>query len=164
MIFFSSSFRAFLGVSETVAFAVGLDDVDAVGESVEECAGESLVAEDLGPLLEGEVGRHQNALPFVGTAEHLEEQLGAGLGEGHVAELIENEQMLFLDAFEETFELPLFARFEKLGDESGHGEEAYVFALAARGVSEVRVSIRRCAHHPLLLASGALDTQPAIPW
>jgi len=30
--------------------------------------------------------------------------------------------------------------------------------------TEVRVRIRRCAHHPLLLASGALDAQPAIPW
>jgi len=30
--------------------------------------------------------------------------------------------------------------------------------------TEVRVRIRRCAHHPLLLASGALDAQPTIPW
>ncbi|MCK4548413.1 MAG: hypothetical protein KAW17_13335 [Candidatus Eisenbacteria sp.] len=30
--------------------------------------------------------------------------------------------------------------------------------------SEVRIRIRRCAHHPLLLTSGALDAQPTIPW
>jgi transposase len=30
--------------------------------------------------------------------------------------------------------------------------------------TEVRVRIRRCAHHPLLLASGTLDAQPTIPW
>jgi len=30
--------------------------------------------------------------------------------------------------------------------------------------SQVRVRIRRCAHHPRLLASGALDPQPAVPW
>ena len=30
--------------------------------------------------------------------------------------------------------------------------------------TEVHVRIRRCAHHPLLLASGALDAQPTIPW
>ena len=29
--------------------------------------------------------------------------------------------------------------------------------------TEVRVRIRRCAHHPLLLASGALDAQPIVP-
>ena len=30
--------------------------------------------------------------------------------------------------------------------------------------TEVRVRIRRCAHQPLLLASGALDAQPIVPW
>lgn len=30
--------------------------------------------------------------------------------------------------------------------------------------TEVRVRIRRCAHHPLLLAGGALDAQPSVPW
>jgi hypothetical protein len=29
---------------------------------------------------------------------------------------------------------------------------------------EVRVQLRRCAHHPILLASGALDEQVAVPW
>jgi hypothetical protein len=29
---------------------------------------------------------------------------------------------------------------------------------------EVHVRIRRCAHHPLLIASGALDAQPRVPW
>jgi transposase len=29
---------------------------------------------------------------------------------------------------------------------------------------EVHVSIRRCAHHPLLLAGGSLDATPHVPW
>lgn len=29
---------------------------------------------------------------------------------------------------------------------------------------EVRVQLRRCAHHPILLSSGALDQQVAVPW
>ena len=29
---------------------------------------------------------------------------------------------------------------------------------------EVHVSIRRCAHHPLLLASGCLEATPQVPW
>jgi len=29
---------------------------------------------------------------------------------------------------------------------------------------EVHVSIRRCAHHPLLLASGCLEATPKVPW
>ncbi len=30
--------------------------------------------------------------------------------------------------------------------------------------TEVHVQIRRCTHHPILLASGALDERPEIPW
>ena len=40
LIFFPSSFRLFLGVSQTVALAVGLDDVHAVGEAVKERTGD----------------------------------------------------------------------------------------------------------------------------
>jgi|GEM_PF-6170395 len=29
---------------------------------------------------------------------------------------------------------------------------------------EVHVSSRRCAHHPLLRASGFLDAAPEVPW
>ena len=41
---------------EPVAFAVHLQDVDVVGEPVQQSAGEALRAEDLGPLVEGQVG------------------------------------------------------------------------------------------------------------
>ena len=40
-------------LSQPVAFAVHLEDVDVVGEPVEERAGEALRAEHLGPLVEG---------------------------------------------------------------------------------------------------------------
>lgn len=30
--------------------------------------------------------------------------------------------------------------------------------------AEVHVQMRRCAHHPLLLASGVLDARPEVPW
>jgi len=39
-------------LSQAVAFAVHLEDVDVVGEPVEERAGEALRAEHLGPLVE----------------------------------------------------------------------------------------------------------------
>jgi hypothetical protein len=104
LIFFSFLFRAFLGVFETVAFTVGFDDVDAMGKAVQERGGESFVTEYFGPLFEGQVGGQQHALPFIGAAEHFEEQLvrRRGLGEGHIAELVENKQVLFLDTFEEA--------------------------------------------------------------
>ena len=50
-----------------------------VGEAVEQRAGESFRAEDLGPLLEGQVRRDHRCAAFVTLTEHLEEQLGTDL-------------------------------------------------------------------------------------
>ena len=46
---------ASLGVSQAVAVAVAGEDVDVMGEAVEECAGEALASEYGGPFVEGEV-------------------------------------------------------------------------------------------------------------
>ena len=53
MIFFVAlvaTLSSAFGLAQSVAFAVGFEDVDAVGEAVEEGAGEAFVAEDFGPL------------------------------------------------------------------------------------------------------------------
>ena len=42
-------------VLESVAFAVHLQDVDVVSEAVPESAGKPFHAEDVGPLIEGQV-------------------------------------------------------------------------------------------------------------
>ena len=67
-------------LSEAVAFAVHLQDVNAVSETVQQSADQSLRAEDLGPLVEGQVGGDQDRPSFVSLAEDLEEELRAGLG------------------------------------------------------------------------------------
>ena len=47
-------------MTEAVAVAVHLQDVDVMGEAVQQRAGEALRAEHLGPLVEGEVGGDQD--------------------------------------------------------------------------------------------------------
>ena len=79
---------------ESEAVAVHFEAVDVVSEAVEQGSGESFGAEDLGPLLEGQVGCDQCGGPFVALAEDLEEQFGAGLGERHEAEFIDDEQLI----------------------------------------------------------------------
>jgi hypothetical protein len=64
---------------ETIAVAIHLEDVHVMGEPVEQGAGEPFGAEDLGPFLEGQVRGDQGRAALVALAEHLEEQLGAGL-------------------------------------------------------------------------------------
>ena len=58
---------AFPGVVEAVALAVGLQDVDTVGQPVEQGPGHPLVAQDFGPLLEGQVAGEDEALALLGA-------------------------------------------------------------------------------------------------
>ena len=51
-------------VLEPVALAVHFQDVDVVGEAVQQGSGEAFRAEDLGPLVEGQIGGHQDGAPF----------------------------------------------------------------------------------------------------
>ena len=45
----------FAALAEPEALAVHLEDLDVVGQAVEDGAGQALRAEDLGPLVEGQV-------------------------------------------------------------------------------------------------------------
>ena len=56
---------------ETVAVAVHLQDVDVVGEPVQERSDEPLRAEDLSPFVEGQVGGDHCGSPFVALREDL---------------------------------------------------------------------------------------------
>jgi hypothetical protein len=64
-----------------------------VGEAVEERRGHLGVAEDGRPFTEGEVGGDDDGGLLVETADEVEEQLTTGLGEGKVAEFIENDEV-----------------------------------------------------------------------
>ena len=66
---------------EAVALAVHLQDVNSVSEAVQQGAGQPLRVEDLGPIVEGQVGGYQDRPSLVALAEDLEEELCAGLGE-----------------------------------------------------------------------------------
>ena len=57
---------------EPVALAVHLQDVDVVRETVQQRSGQAVRFEDLGPLVEGKVGGHQDGAPLASLAEDLE--------------------------------------------------------------------------------------------
>jgi len=65
-----------------------------VGQPVEQRAGQALGSEDAGPLVEGQVRCDDGRAALVALGEHLEEQLGAGLGERHVAEFVDDQQLV----------------------------------------------------------------------
>ena len=67
-------------VAEAVAVAVHLQDMDVVGEPVQQRAGEAFRSEHLGPLIEGQVGGDQDGAPLAALAEDIEEQFRPGGG------------------------------------------------------------------------------------
>src|SRR6267378_7636363 len=85
---------ALLALFEAIAVAVHFEDVDMVGQPVEQRAGQPLGAEHAGPLVERQIAGDEGGAALVSLAEDLEQELRAGRRQGHVAELIDNQQLV----------------------------------------------------------------------
>jgi hypothetical protein len=99
---------------ETVAVAVHSQDANVMGEPVQQCAGEAFRAVDFGPLLEGQVRGDEGRSALIALAELLEEQLGAGLGQRHEAQFIDDEQLIADDLLLEAEQLLKTKEFNSL--------------------------------------------------
>ena len=62
-------------------------------QPVQQRSGEPFRAEDLDPLVEGQVGGRQDGSPLVALAEDLKKQLGPGAGQGYKAQLVDDQQI-----------------------------------------------------------------------
>jgi hypothetical protein len=81
-------------VSEPEAVAIHLEDMDVMREAVEERAGEPLGTEYGRPLIERQIARDQRAASLVALAEDLEQQLGPSRRERHIAEFVDDQQLV----------------------------------------------------------------------
>ena len=57
-----------LALLEPIALAIHLQDVDVVGQTVEQAAGEPLGGKDAGPFIKGQIAGHQGRAAFVALA------------------------------------------------------------------------------------------------
>ena len=80
-------------VPQPVVFAVHLQDVGVVGETVQQRAGEPFRTEGLGPFVEGRVGGHQDGAPLLALGEDFEEQLRPGARQGREAQFVDDQQV-----------------------------------------------------------------------
>ena len=80
-------------VLEAPALVAGLDDLAMVGQAIEQGCGHLGVAEDGGPFAESEVGGDDDRGALVEPAHQVEQQLATGLGEGQVAEFVEDDEV-----------------------------------------------------------------------
>src|SRR5262249_61495394 len=79
-------------VLEAPGVVAGLDDIAVVSEAVEERGGHLGVAEDAGPFAEREVGGDDDRGTLVELGDQVEQKLAAGLGEGQVCEIVEDDE------------------------------------------------------------------------
>ena len=107
-----------------------------MGESVQQGSGQAFRAEDLGPLIEGQVGGDQDGAPLVALAENLEEEFRAGGGQGHKALFVDDQQV-------QTGQLPLQVEqpflipgLHQLVDQGGGGGEAHGHSPLAGGQAQ----------------------------
>ena len=64
-----------------------------VGETVEQRSRHLWIAKDAWPFAEGEVGRDDDRGALIETADQVEQQLPAGLGEREIAEFVEDDEV-----------------------------------------------------------------------
>jgi len=107
-----------------------------VGQPVEQRSGKALAAKDLHPIFEGQVGGDNEALPFVGAADDIEQKLGARFGKGDISEFVQDEDVLALQLRQEALKLPVFPLFQEFGHQLHYGIEASLLALGAGGEAE----------------------------
>ena len=105
----------------------GNEDLDVVGEAVDERDGAGGVGEDGVPLLEGQVGGEEQGAVLVTAADELEEEVGGARVVGEVSDLVDDEQcgpgVVTESAFEGASGLLAVEVEEQVG---GGGEEGGV--------------------------------------
>ena len=94
-----------------------------VAETVEQRGGQLLVAGDLDPFGQREVGRDDRGAAFVAVGEQVEEQLAAGALERHEAEFVDDQQgdtqLVLMQAGQREFN----ARLDQFAHEVGSADE-----------------------------------------
>jgi hypothetical protein len=110
--------------------------VGAVGDPVEQRLAEAGVRDDLGPLGEREVGGQDHGGFLSALGDHLEQELGADLGERDVADLVDGDQVVARPAGQDPTELELLLGLDQFVDQVGGGGEADPPLLAAGSDAE----------------------------
>ena len=71
----------------------GFDDVAVVSEAIEQRRCHLGIRKDVRPFTKSEVGRNDDRGSLVETTDEVEQELPAGLGEGQIAEFIQDDKV-----------------------------------------------------------------------
>jgi hypothetical protein len=111
------------GVFQAIGVAIHLQDMNVVGQPVEQRAGQPLGPEHAGPFFEWQVGGDDRRAALMALAEDLEQQLRSGLRKRHVAQFVNDQQLCGGEVLLQSQQAALVARLLELMDEAGSGGE-----------------------------------------
>ncbi len=104
-----------------------------VGQAVEKRAGEALIAERRGPLVEGQVRGDDRGAAFVALADQLEQEFRPGARQRHEAQFIDDQQLIGGERLLQAQQALLVLRLDHLvHDGGGRGEAGLHAAVAGR--------------------------------
>ena len=98
---------AFERGAAAVALDVHLKDGGVMDEAVDDSDRHSLIGEDLAPLAKGLVGSDEEGSPLVPGADEFKEHAGFGLVFGDIGEVIEDQEVEFVELGNGGFESEL---------------------------------------------------------
>jgi hypothetical protein len=78
---------------EAPAVIAGFNNIAVMSEAIEQRRGHLGVAEYARPFTEGEIGGDDDRGALIETADEVEQELAAGLGERQIAEFIEDDEL-----------------------------------------------------------------------
>src|ERR1035437_7431675 len=107
-----------------------------MSQPVEHSSGQTFAAEYFRPLLERQVGGDDHACPFVGRANHVEEQLRTQLACRDVTQLVEDQEVQFGELSLHPRQLAFLASLHQLRDQLGDSPETDSLSLLASGDSQ----------------------------
>ena len=128
----------FLALFESEALAVHFQDVDMVGQAIQQGSGQAFGTEDFRPFIERQIGGDDHRASLVALRDGFEQKFGAGFGQRHEAELIDDQQMLAGELFLQAQKTPLIARFHQFMNQGGGGDKANLQALLAGRQAETK--------------------------
>ena len=122
----------FLALFEAIALAVHFQDVDMVGQAIQQRSGQAFGTEDFRPFIERQIGGDNHRAAFVTLRDGFEQKFGAGFRQRHEAEFIDDQQMLAGQLFLQAQKTPLITRFHQFVNQGGGGDKADLQALLGR--------------------------------
>src|SRR4051812_12307497 len=91
-------------LAEAVALAVHLQDLAVMRQAVQKRRRHPFPLEDLTPLAERQIARHQHAATLVAVAEDAEHQFDSATAQRHVAQLVNDQQLRSFELAKESVE------------------------------------------------------------